>query len=134
MSIWGYYLDKHLDEFEEFVRMDKDSKILDVAAGTGVVGQKVDLHSYIICFQRYDVNILRKLHSIYVRITNSMFLYALCRESPGLAVYHFFCKILFKMYENPNGPLSWAVTCYSIRSISYQCYSKLEYKNLDENI
>ena len=37
----GYHLDSHLDEFEQFVKIDKDSKILDVAAGTGMVGQKV---------------------------------------------------------------------------------------------
>ena len=41
VSVWGYHLDKHLDEFEQFVKIDKDSRILDVAAGTGMVGQKV---------------------------------------------------------------------------------------------
>ena len=38
---YGYHLDKHLDEFEDFVRIRKDSKILDVAAGTGIIGRKV---------------------------------------------------------------------------------------------
>ena len=38
---WGYQLDKHFDEFEDFVRISKDSRILDVAAGTGLIGQKV---------------------------------------------------------------------------------------------
>ena len=41
MLTWGYYLDKHLDEFEDVARLNKHSKILDVAAGTGMVGQKV---------------------------------------------------------------------------------------------
>ena len=41
VSVWGYHLDKHLDEFEQFVKIGKDSRILDVAAGTGMVGQKV---------------------------------------------------------------------------------------------
>ena len=41
MPTWGYKLDKHLDEFEDFVRIDKNSRILDVTAGTGMVGQKV---------------------------------------------------------------------------------------------
>ena len=35
--------DKHLDEFENFVRINKDSTILDLAAGTGLVGQKVNI-------------------------------------------------------------------------------------------
>ena len=43
MASFGYYLDKHLDEFEDFVRIRKDSKILDVAAGTGFIGEKVVL-------------------------------------------------------------------------------------------
>ncbi len=38
---WGYHLDKHLDEFEDFVRIQKDARILDLAAGTGLVGGKV---------------------------------------------------------------------------------------------
>ena len=38
---YGYVLDKHLDEFEDFVRISKDSNILDVAAGTGLIGQRV---------------------------------------------------------------------------------------------
>ena len=37
----GYNMDKHLDEFEDFVRISKDARILDVAAGTGLSGQKV---------------------------------------------------------------------------------------------
>ena len=37
-------MDKHLDEFEDFIRIDKDSRILDVAAGTGIIGQKVNSH------------------------------------------------------------------------------------------
>ena len=41
MSTWGYYLDKHLDEFEDIIKINKDARILDVAAGTGLVGQKV---------------------------------------------------------------------------------------------
>ena len=41
MESWGYYLDKHLDDFEDFVGISKDSRILDVAAGTGLGGQKV---------------------------------------------------------------------------------------------
>ena len=41
VSSWGYYLDKHIDDFEDFVRINKDAKILDVAAGTGLVGEKV---------------------------------------------------------------------------------------------
>ena len=41
MLTWGYQLDKHMDEFEDFVRVRKDSRILDVAAGTGFIGQKV---------------------------------------------------------------------------------------------
>ena len=40
VSVWGYHLDKHLDEFEQFVKIGKDSRILDVAAGTGMVGQR----------------------------------------------------------------------------------------------
>ena len=43
VSVWGYHLDKHLDEFEQFVKIGKDSRILDVAAGTGMVGQKVHI-------------------------------------------------------------------------------------------
>ena len=27
-TIWGYKLDKHLDEFEDFVRIDKNSRVL----------------------------------------------------------------------------------------------------------
>ena len=45
VSVWGYHLDKHLDEFEQFVKIGKDSRILDVAAGTGMVGQKVHILS-----------------------------------------------------------------------------------------
>ena len=41
MMSYGYVLDKHLDEFEDFVRISKDSNILDVAAGTGLIGQRV---------------------------------------------------------------------------------------------
>ena len=37
----GYKLDKHYDEMEDFLRINKDSRILDVAAGTGLSGQKV---------------------------------------------------------------------------------------------
>ena len=40
VTSWGYKLDKHLDEFEDFVPINKDSRILDVAAGTGLIGQK----------------------------------------------------------------------------------------------
>ena len=42
----GYKLDKHLDEFEDFVRISKDSRILDVAAGTGLIGQKVKIKCF----------------------------------------------------------------------------------------
>ena len=35
--------DKHLDEFENFVRINRDSTILDLAAGTGLIGQKVNI-------------------------------------------------------------------------------------------
>ena len=41
MYTWGYHLDKHLDEFEDTLRISKDAKILDVAAGTGIIGDKV---------------------------------------------------------------------------------------------
>ena len=47
VSVWGYHLDKYLDEFEQFVKIGKDSRILDVAAGTGMVGQKVSILSKI---------------------------------------------------------------------------------------
>ena len=41
MESWGCKLDKLMDEFLDFVRVDKDSRMLDVAAGTGKIGQKV---------------------------------------------------------------------------------------------
>ena len=40
-------MDKHIDEFLDFVRIDKDAKILDVAAGTGFAGQKVSPREYL---------------------------------------------------------------------------------------
>ena len=43
MLTWGYHLDKHLDEFEDTSRINKEARILDVAAGTGMVGEKVGL-------------------------------------------------------------------------------------------
>ena len=36
-----------MDEFLDFVRPNKDSKILDVAAGTGLIGKIVSLWIYI---------------------------------------------------------------------------------------
>ena len=58
VSVWGYHLDKHRDEFEQFVKIGKDSRILDVAAGTGMVGQKVHILSDI------SAIIIKKLISI----------------------------------------------------------------------
>ena len=48
MPTWGYKLDKHLDEFVNFVRIDKNSRILDVTAGTGMVGQKVKISTAVL--------------------------------------------------------------------------------------
>ncbi len=39
--MWGYTIDKHLDEFEDMTRLPKDARILDLAAGTGIVGEIV---------------------------------------------------------------------------------------------
>ena len=36
-----------MDEFLDFVRPNKDSRILDVAAGTGIFGKMVSLWIYI---------------------------------------------------------------------------------------
>ena len=46
MNSWGYRLDVHLDEMENIVhseneKRDRTIRILDVASGTGTVGQKV---------------------------------------------------------------------------------------------
>ena len=42
---WGYEYDVHLNEFEDIARINKDSRILDVAAGTGLIGQKVQKYT-----------------------------------------------------------------------------------------
>ena len=41
MAAFNYRFEKHLREFEDFVRIGKDSRILDVAAGTGFIGKQV---------------------------------------------------------------------------------------------
>ena len=45
LQYWSNRLDKHIDEFLDFVRIAKDARILDVAAGTGFAGQKVGMVS-----------------------------------------------------------------------------------------
>ena len=39
-----FYADKHLDELEDLIKISKDARILDVAAGTGLIGQQVTLY------------------------------------------------------------------------------------------
>ena len=51
MESWGYRLDVHLDELEDIVHSEQETRdrtirILDVAAGTGTVGQKVRNFSF----------------------------------------------------------------------------------------
>ena len=69
-TIWGYKLDKHLDEFEEFVRIDKNSRILDVAAGTGMAGQKVNtrflISTHLSKIDLYTLNQFQRANTLYM--------------------------------------------------------------------